>query len=129
MFSDGYIFFINEEGTYKGWYDYNGNKVSIINSYSIIDIKDNKVILEEENEEDEYDEDEKIEFNYIIIDTTGKQLLNTGAIEIYEDFYLIKNNNNKMVLVDEELNVISNEYDRITTNSSMDVTPHFSSYY
>ena len=43
--------------------------------------------------------------------------------------YLVKNNNKKMVLMDKDLNVISNEYDKIISTMQMDISPQYSSYY
>ena len=60
---------------------------------------------------------------------TGKTLLQTKALDIYDNMYLVKNNNEKMVLLDEDLNVISNEYDKIITTMQMDTTASYSSYY
>ena len=59
---------------------------------------------------------------------TGKTLLQTTAIDVYDNTYLVKNDNNKMVLMDKDLNVISNEYDKIITNMKMDVSANYSSY-
>jgi len=129
-FSNGFIEFEDEDRKYKGWYDNNGNKTTIPNAYMIIDIKDNKVFLREQDNEDEnYDMDEKIEYSYIIIDLTGKTLFQTGALDIYDNMYLVKNSNNKMVLIDEDLKEISKQYDKIITNMHADVSSNLSSYY
>lgn len=60
---------------------------------------------------------------------TGKTLLQTTALDIYDNIYPIKNNKNKMVLIDKDLKQISNEYDKIITTIQMDISPQFSSYY
>lgn len=60
---------------------------------------------------------------------TGKTLLQTTALDIYDNIYPIKNNKNKMVLIDKDLKQISNEYDKIITTIQMDIYPQFSSYY
>lgn len=60
---------------------------------------------------------------------TGKILLQTNAIDVYDDMYLVKNENNKMVLLDKDLNVISNEYDKIISTMEIDLSGEHSSYY
>ena len=128
IFTNGYIEFENEEHTRNGWYDSDGNQITIPNTYIIRDIKDNKAILQFNNTEDEnYDENKKLHF--LIIDMTGKTLLQTTAIDVYDNMYLVKNDNNKMVLMDKDLNVISNEYDKIITTMQMDISANYSSYY
>ena len=94
--SDGYIEFENVEQTRIGWYDNNGNIKTISNSYIIIDIKNDKVILQKKNDYENYDENTKIKCDFIIIDITGKFLRHTTAINIYDNMYLLKNENNKM---------------------------------
>lgn len=126
-FTNGYIRFEDEENKRNGWYDDNGNKITIPDTYTINDIKDNKVILEGESTGDNINE--KAERHFIIIDMTGRTLLQTTALDVYDDMYLVKNNNKKMVLMDKDLNVISNEYDKIISNMQMDISPQYSSYY
>lgn len=123
IFLNGYIEFKDEENEKNGWFDDKGNKITVPNTYTIYDIKDNKAILEV------YNIDENAEFYYIIIDMTGKILLKTTAIDIYDDMYLVKNENNKMVLLDKDLNVISNEYDKIISTMEIDLSGEHSSYY
>lgn len=130
-FSNGYVEFKNEDGTRKGWYDYNGNQVLISSNYNIKDIKDDKVMLQVYNDYDDenYDDNTKLELNFIIIDMAGKTLLQTTALDIYDSMYLVKNDTKKMVLLDKELNVISDEYDKIITNMSIDMLANYSYYY
>lgn len=123
IFLNGYIEFKDEENEKNGWFDDKGNKITVPNTYTIYDIKDNKAILEV------YNIDENAEFYYIIIDMTGKILLKTTAIDVYDDMYLVKNENNKMVLLDKDLNLISNEYDKIISTMEMDLSSMHSSYY
>lgn len=127
-FSNGYIGFEDEENKRNGWFDENGNKITIPDTYTINDIKDGKVILQVYNTE-EYETNEKMELHFIIIDLTGRTLLQTTALDVYDNMYLVKNNNKKMVLMDKELNVISNEYDKIISTMQMDISPQYSSYY
>lgn len=130
-FTNGYIEFKNEDETRVGWYNEMGNQTTIPSKYEIRDMRDNKIILQvnNDNSEESYNENTKIELNFIIIDMTGKTLLETTALDMYEEMYLIKNANNKMVLVDKDLKVISNEYDKIITTMQMDISPNYSSYY
>lgn len=127
-FTNGYIGFEDEENKRNGWIDENGNKITIPDTYTINDIKDNKVILQADSTED-YNSNEKIELHFIIIDMTGRTLLQTTALDVYDDTYLVKNNNKKMVLMDKNLNVISSEYDKIISTMQMDISPQYSSYY
>ena len=60
---------------------------------------------------------------------TGKKLLQTTALDVYENMYLVKLDNKKMVLMDKDLKVISNEYDKINSTMNMDVYAQYSSYY
>lgn len=105
IFSDGYIEFENEDKTLRGWYDNYGNKFLISSNYSIKDIKNGKIILT--NSLDAEQE------NFIIIDSDGNVLLQASELEIYDDFYIMKNHDNEMMLLDTNLNVISNKYDLI----------------
>lgn len=67
--------------------------------------------------------------NFIVIDMSGNTLLQTTAIDVYENMYLVKNKNKNMVLLDNDLNQISNEYDKIITTMQMDISANYSSYY
>ena len=125
-FSNGYIEFVNEEQTKRGWYDSNGNQITIPSDFQILDIKDDKIILQLDSIQDESG---IYRLNYAIIDLEGRTLLQTSAINIYENMYLVKDDNNKMVLMDNELNIISNEYDKIITNAQIDISRDYSSYY
>ncbi len=124
-FSNGYIEFKDKENDCNGWFDENGNKTTISDDYFI---KDDKIFLLVKNTEN-YDINAKIENNFMIIDKNGNILLNTTALDIYDNRYLVKNSNNKMVLIDEQLNVISKEYDKIISTTQIDISPSFTSYY
>ena len=130
-FTNGFIEFKSEDEERVGWYDSNGNQTTIPSTYEIQDIKDNKIILRVNNtdEDEEYNENRQYEMNFIIIDMTGKTLLQTTALDIYENMYLVKKDNKKMVLMDKDLKVISNEYDKIITTMQMDISANYCSYY
>ena len=119
-FSNGFIEFENEERTRRGWYDNNGNQVTIPIDFEIVDIKDDRAILQIYDAKDKH-----FGANFVIIDMNGKTVLRSRIVDVYEDKYLIRNNNEKMVFVDNELKEISNEYDKIITNSEVDI---FSGY-
>lgn len=116
VFSNGFIEFENEERTRRGWYDNEGNQVTIPIEFEIMDIKDDIAILQRFDVSDEI-----YGANFIIIDMTGRTLLQSPIIAIYDDKYLIENDHDKMVLIDSNLNEISNEYDKIITNRQTDV--------
>ena len=129
-FTNGYIEFESENNEQNGWFDNDGNIITIsdypnlkdkILFENIVDMKDDKIILKETD-------DESIKDNYTIVDLTGKTLLESNAIDIYDNLYLVKNKNNKMELLDNNLNVISDEYERIVTNWDIDSDFNFSSY-
>ena len=107
VLSDGYIVFKSlDEETY-GWYDSYGNKVSLPSGYEIKDIINNIIIVYKYNEESNSTE-------YYFLDSLGRILLKTyDSLKILENIYIVKNENNKMLLYDENLNKISNEYDLI----------------
>ena len=130
-FTNGCIEFENEAGTIRGWYDENGDQILIPSSYTIQDIKDDKIILQVNNNYyyESYDENAKLEPNFIILDITGNTLLQTTALDIYDNTYLVKNNNKKMVLLDKDLNVMSKQYDKIITTMSIDIAANYSSHY
>lgn len=118
-FSNGYIKFENEDQTSIGWIDNEGNLTTVPNGYDIKNIIDDKVTLEDQNGE---------QYHYIIIDFGGHTLLQSNEIDIYNNIYLVKDNNNKMVLLDKDLNIISKEYDKIITTTQVDISAPFSSY-
>ena len=126
-FSNDYIKFKDENETVNGFIDENGNINMISNNYLIEDVKDNKIILYVISTDEESDDSDEVKQTFIIINMSGNVLLKTTAIDIYENMYLVKNDNNKIVLIDKNLKPISNEYDKIITNRKIDVSSNFSS--
>lgn len=133
---NGYVEFENEDETQKGLYDMYGNQIKIHYDYydSIVYIEEDKIILEENNDDENYDINAPIEEKYTILDMTGKILLQKTVLSIYDDVYLVKSNaqndnGRRMILMDKALNIISNEYDKIITNVGVDLTEIYSSYY
>lgn len=106
--SDGYIAFKNIDTTTQGWFDNNGNKLNITTVYGdIYDIRNNKLILYQENEQ-------TYEGTYNILDlTTGRYVLQTKYLQQLPNTYIIKNNQGKRIIVDNEFKQLSNEYDWI----------------
>lgn len=114
-FSDGSIEFISLDNNIHGWYDVNGNKISISSEYIIDDIINNKVFLHKYGDTEE---------TYYILDYTTGTTINT-------DYYVITNNgciyvdgNNKMSLYDKNFKKISNDYDKIIANWLIDMNSY-----
>ena len=126
-FDNGYIGFEDKENSCNGWYDENGNKTLISDNFIIYEIKDDKVFLKINNDE-EYDINTNNEINFMAIDMEERILLQTNVIDIYENMYIVKDSNNKIIMLDKELNAISDEYDRIISDIQMDMVSDFSSY-
>lgn len=122
LLTDGYVEFQDIEDSYYGWYDDYGNKVIIKANLNIYDVKDNKIIIAN-------NENNETKNSFTIIDMNGNTLLKTNVIDIYDNIYLIKNQNKKMILLDKNLNIISSEYDKIILNKKIDLSNSFCSYY
>lgn len=118
-FSDGYIGFTDDKNNQCGWFDKDGNKLTISGEYDIEDIRDGKAILATNNME---------ERNYIIINLAGNILLQTRAFYMFEDMYLAKKGDRAMVLLDKDLKEISKEYDKIIPEPAIDLTPYYAAY-
>lgn len=119
-FSDGSIAFKSVDEKTQGWYDTNGDRIRVSTKYEIEDVNENHIIARM------YDEEENV--NYFILDKSGKLLLKTDALMVLNDMYLIRNEDKKMSLYDENLNEISERYDKIIPNDDIDVSKGFSSY-
>lgn len=104
--SNGFIEF--EEEGYSGWYDNNGNKTTIAKPYVVVDVREDTAVLFKDDIE-WYDENTIEE--YIGIDMKGQIIMQTNYIMGISNGYLIKNKNEKMVLISNKLEVISKEYD------------------
>ena len=101
--SNGDIKFVTEDKTMNGWYNDNGDKISISSKYDINDIINEIIILEEKINDENY--------NYYFMSLSGQVLKQTSFLDIKNEGYLIKNENNKYVMLDRNLNTISSEYD------------------
>ena len=129
-FKNGFVEFYSIDGMSNGWFDDLGNQIVLPKNYELQGFTDNKIIVAYYGEESSgNDENVELKNQYYILDTNGRILLETPALDSYENTFLLKNKNNKMVIVDKDLNQISNEYDKIITTTSIDITPSFTSYY
>lgn len=105
VLSDGYVAFKSLDGKTGGWYDNEGNKVVInLQNFEISDVKNDKIILYTDIEEEEKRE-------YYVFDMTGELILRTGMMYEIGDVYWIKNEQNKSIIVDGDFNQITDEYD------------------
>lgn len=105
--NDGSIVFENPDEEIYGWYDNNGDKVFLPSGYEIENIIDNIIIISRYNEESMMTE-------YYFVEQSGQVLLKSyDVLVILENAYVLKNENNKMLVYSTDLNKISNEYDVI----------------
>ena len=90
-----------------GWYNLNGDKVSLASGYEINNIINDIIIVEK------YDE-EKNQTEYYFLDKSGNILLKSyDVLSILENTFVVRNEENKMFICDQNLNNISDEYDLI----------------
>ena len=97
VLTNGYIEFETEDHTQKGWYDNNGNQITYSGDYDVEYMENDRIIWRKNNETGF---DLNNEERFMITDMNGEILLQTAALEVYNnDTYLVKNSNNKMVLM------------------------------
>ena len=105
-YSNGGIGFRALDGVFSGWYDNYGNIIYFnTGNLKIIDVKNDKMIL------GEMDENGFINGKYYAFDISGQFILEAKEIVEYEENYYILTLQNKYIIVDENFNQISNEYD------------------
>lgn len=105
-YTDGSIPYYNLENEEQGWYNQNtGKQQSLNGKYQILDIKDEKIIIR--------DYSDAINKQDIILDNTGKVIFKAKEINILEDGYIIKSENNKLIYINERLNSRTTEFDYI----------------
>ncbi len=109
-FSDGSIEFESIDKKTHGWYDSTGRKFSIPIEYDIIDVQGYILFLQKDDV-------------YYILNLTNNSIINVQNLIVTNSTYAYKNKNEKMVLYDKDLNVISNEYDEIISS------PHVNTYF
>ena len=118
------MIYIDEDDEYE-YYEINDKEYKFPSDYSVKYFKDNKMIISIET----YDLDtDTYGYKYEIIDLNEDVLFTSECMMVYDNFYLVKNDNNMMVLLDENLNEISDEYDRIYSSIEIDWLYEFSSY-
>lgn len=113
---DGYISFMSLDGSSAGWYDDYGYKVEFDGGYEVDDVKDGNIILLK----DYSTSSDFTNIEYFVFDSSGIGILQTGYIVIFEDYYCLKTDDSKFILMDKEFNQISDEYDRIAFDSGFD---------
>lgn len=110
LYSDQYIPFYNSSENTQGWYDKNGNRYSLKGNYKILEVRNNIMIVKN------FNADNKIYF----MDLTDKQnKLIATDIMICTNGYIVKLQNGKSVYLDNNLNVISGEYDYICSSKEL----------
>lgn len=116
LLSDGHISFMSLDGSSAGWYDDYGYKVEFDGGYEVDDVKDGNIILLK----DYSTSSDLVDTEYFVFDSDGVGILQTNYIVIFEDYYCLKTDDSKLVLMDKEFNQISDEYDRIVFNTGFD---------
>ena len=114
-YSDGSIGFSNLDEEQIGWYDIKGYRHTMSakseeGDFYIRDIKDGKIILEET-----IGEGADASYPKRILDMNGKTLFESEVLICFSDFFVTLSENEKLIMMDYDLNVISNEYDMIAT--------------
>ena len=108
LYDDGYIPFCNLEESVQGWYDKEGNRIALNGKFEIINVRNNIVILKNFDKTNEFD-------NYIFIDFNNNILLQAKEVKILEDGYLIHDSSDKYGIYDDSINLISKEYDDVSS--------------
>ena len=111
-YKDNEIEFISLDENTHGWYDQNGNKIVLPSDYDIQYVSVKYAVLE--LIDNEY-------YCYYLIDMINQKSFKSDYIGEFNNGIIIKNQNNKIVAYDENLNVISKEYDRIIIDLETDM--------
>ncbi len=120
----GDVEYIDEDDDYV-YYTVDGQDYKFPAEYSVKYLKDDKMIISIES----YDsETEMYSYEYEIMDLDENVVYESDCIRTYDDYYLVKNENGMMVLLDKDLNEVTDEYDRIYYSADMDSAYEFSSY-
>ena len=105
---DGYLPYYDFENNKKGYYDKNFEIVAINENYQILDIK-NDILLARKLD---YDGNEE---RIIAINLQNGEVNEYNGIITLKNGYIVKNLENESILLDENLEQISNKYDLIDT--------------
>lgn len=114
-FSDGSVPYFDIENEVQGWFDdETGKKYTIKGKYQILDIVQDKVVIRAFNDissiRNDIVQDNIREF---IINKNGEVLLIAKRIEVLKNGFIIKNENNKFVYMDSNLEIKTEEFDCI----------------
>lgn len=114
VYSDGSIAFENVEENTQGWFNSDGDKVTMPMEFSIETILEDKIVLKKVD-------NETLDVTYYIVDKEGKLILKTRRFFIYKNMYLMQNQDGKMMLYDKNLNEMSKAYDKIIASEQVDM--------
>ena len=121
LYDDGYIPFCNLEQSVQGWYDKTGNRITVTGKFEILNVRNNIIILKN------YDGTNNMS-KIIFLDFNNNILLQTDEVEILDDGYLIKKDNDKIIAISNDLKAISKEYDKIIYSIQLDMVDELSSF-
>lgn len=114
LYDDGYVPFCNLEEHIQGWYDKDGNRVICSGKFEILNVRDNIMLMHN------YDDSNNLS-PILFLDLNGNVLLQGKQVEILDQGYLIRKDNDKVVLIDNKLKTISQkEYDEIIFSWEID---------
>lgn len=115
LYDDGYIPFCNLDELIQGWYDKEGNRKGFKGKFEILNIRKDILILKNYDNENDMN-------NIIFIDSNNNILLQAKEVEILDNGYLIKNDNEKIIKIDDNLEIISKEYDKIIYSVQLELS-------
>lgn len=114
-YSDGSIPFKSLDNK-DGFFDKNGNQFLIPDEYQIVEIFDSKIVLTKNDKESYL-------FTFFILDKSMHLLLKSNSFSVFNNMLLLKTENNKIALYNQELNRVSEEYDAIIPNIMDSIYP------
>ena len=103
LFGDSYIPYYDKIGDIHGWYELDGDKHSLVKNWEILDIKDNILVVRNENENRVYFID--LVFN--------EYKMVVEEVMICTNGYIVKLSNGNYIYLDKELKQLTKEYDYI----------------
>lgn len=106
LYDDGYIPFYNKESTIQGWYDKSGNKITIAGKFEVLNVRNGVITIKN------YDTSNGLK-PIIFMNMNGNVYLQASEVEILDTGYIIAKDDGKQIIINDELQTISNEYDRI----------------
>ncbi len=106
FYDDGYIPFFNLFRQIQGYYDQNGDRFEISGKYQILEVRNDNILLKNYETNSEFSK-------ILFIDNSGNIKLEAKEVEILDKGYLIKNENEEIIYLDDNLNQITEPYDCI----------------